>query len=125
MFHVIEEYRVVLGPMRSSVNYGNNGAFIIPKGRTEFTIIASDCKRADGRGLPKWEHVSIHCTNGDKNRTPTWSEMCFIKNLFWDEEDVVVQFHPKKTEYVNHHPYVLHLWRYRDGEFPTPPMIMI
>jgi hypothetical protein len=59
---------------------------------------------SNGRG---WEHVSVSCCN----RTPTWLEMCFVKELFWDEEDCVIQFHPPKSKYVKVHPYVLHLWR--------------
>lgn len=54
-----------------------------------------------------WEHVSVSLGN----RCPTWDEMCFVKNLFWDEEDIAIQFHPAKSEYVNLHPYALHLWR--------------
>ncbi len=63
-----------------------------------------------------WEHVSI--SRGD--RCPTWEEMCFIKDLFWDGEDVVMQFHPKKSEYVNLAKTCLHLWRPVGIEFPTP-----
>jgi hypothetical protein len=51
--------------------------------------------------------------------------MCFVKRLCWDGEDVVVQFHPRESTYVNVHPNVLHLWRWRQGEFPTPPMAAV
>jgi hypothetical protein len=54
-----------------------------------------------------WEHVSVSLGN----RCPTWDEMCFVKGLFWDDEDVAIQFHPAKSEYVNFHPFALHLWR--------------
>lgn len=64
-----------------------------------------------------WEHVSVSC----QTRTPTWAEMVHVKRLFWDAEDVVVQFHPKRSEYVNVHPYTLHLWRWTEGDFPRPP----
>jgi hypothetical protein len=50
--------------------------------------------------------------------------MCFVKDLFWDVEEVVVQFHPKKSEYVNNF-RVLHLWRPTNGVFPTPPAILV
>ena len=46
--------------------------------------------------------------------------MCFIKGLFWDEEDVVIQYHPAKSEYVNRHEKCLHLWRPVGVEMPTP-----
>ena len=37
--------------------------------------------------------------------------MCFIKDVVWDEEDVVIQYHPQKSEYVTLHGHCLHLWR--------------
>jgi hypothetical protein len=66
-----------------------------------------------------WEHASISVV--DQKRVPTWDEMCMFKDLFWLPEETVVQYHPAKSEYVNCHPYVLHLWRWMDGEFPKPP----
>lgn len=123
MFKVPEYARVVRGPMKSTKEMGNNGAFVIrscDKGWF-LAIIASD-----GMG---WEHVSVHAENGmGKQRTPSWTEMCQVKDLFWDEEDVVVQFHPKKSEYVNCHPNTLHLWRPDEtiaGRIPTPPSVMV
>ena len=69
-----------------------------------------------------WQHVSV--SRGD--RCPSWEEMCMVKNLFFDEEEVVVQFHPRKSQYVNLAKNCLHLWRLSDGrEFPTPPSIMV
>jgi len=67
----------------------------------------------------KWQHISI--STGLK-RCPTWEEMCQIKDLFFDEEQVVVQFHPRKSEYVNNAKNCLHLWALNDwAGFPTPP----
>jgi hypothetical protein len=54
-----------------------------------------------------WEHVSV----STETRCPTWEEMNYIKNVFWDDEEMVVQFHPPKSKYVNNHPFVLHLWK--------------
>ena len=51
--------------------------------------------------------------------------MAYVKRICWDAEDVVVQFHPRESEYVNCHPNVLHLWRYKAAEFPTPPAILV
>jgi hypothetical protein len=69
-----------------------------------------------------WEHVSVSLPN----RTPNWREMCFIKDVFWDEKDVVIQYHPKKTEYVNRHENCLHLWRpVLDDRIPTPPKELV
>lgn len=65
-----------------------------------------------------WDHVSI----AYPNRLPTWNEMCFIKDIFFEEEECVVQFHPPKSVYVNNHPNCLHLWKKQDQEYETPPM---
>lgn len=64
-----------------------------------------------------WEHVSVSYPN----RTPTWEEMCRVKDIFWSDEECVVQYHPPKSEYVNIHPYCLHLWRKIGEEYPMPP----
>lgn len=72
-------------------------------------------------GWPHWEHVSVSIGGRQATRCPTWEEMCIIKKWFWDEEDCVVQFHPPASEYVNNHPYVLHLWRPTDTNIATPP----
>lgn len=60
-----------------------------------------------------WEHVSIELK---ARRLPTWDEMCFVKDLFWDEEEEVVQIHPKKSQYINI-TEALHLWRPADGDW--------
>lgn len=65
-----------------------------------------------------WEHVSVSYSN----RCPTWEEMCRVKDIFWYDNECVVQFHPPKSEYVNNHPCCLHLWRKSAGnEFELPP----
>ncbi len=68
-----------------------------------------------------WEHVGISL----QHRTPTWGEMEAIKQMFWDPEDTVVQYHPAKSEYVNFHPYCLHLWRPLCGEILRPPAELV
>lgn len=65
-----------------------------------------------------WDHVSV----AYPNRCPNWEEMCFIKDIFWDEEECVMQLHPPKSVYVNVHPHCLHLWKRQGYDFETPPM---
>lgn len=65
-----------------------------------------------------WDHVSV----SRKDRTPTWEEMTAIKDLLFDPEDCVFQYHPPKSKYVNHHPHCLHLWRSQRERMPMPPM---
>jgi hypothetical protein len=64
-----------------------------------------------------WEHVSVSCAD----RCPTWNEMQAVKSLFWDDEDRVIQYHPPQSEYINDHPYCLHLWRPLHVTIPHPP----
>ena len=68
-----------------------------------------------------WEHVSVSFPN----RCPTWEEMCIVKEMFWRDEETVVQYHPKKSEYVNLHPYCLHLWKKIGVEYELPNNKMI
>lgn len=71
-----------------------------------------------------WDHVSVSLPDSP-TKTPSWQEMCIVKDLFFDDGDCVVQFHPKKEEYVNLHVGVLHLWRCVNSEFPMPPIICV
>ena len=114
-FHVPEKFRVKTGPMRSDKSYGNNGAFLVSslKLKRRLQVICSD---QEG-----WEHVSVSI----HDRMPTWEEMNFIKNLFWDEDDAVMQLHPPKSEYINNHKFCLHLWRPTETNIPLPPSIMV
>ena len=45
-------------------------------------------------------------------------------NLF-GEEEAVVQIHPPKSEYVNNHQFVLHLWKPTKDALPLPPSIAV
>lgn len=115
MFKVPEKYRIKDGPMGTSLLEGNNGAFLLylPPALGTFVAIVSD-----GMG---WEHVSVSY----RTRTPTWEEMCKVKDFFWDAEDPVFQIHPPRSEYVNLHPYCLHLWRPKFENFPRPPRALV
>lgn len=123
MFKVPNKYRERNHPiLGSDDSYGNAGLFIVPHHRInnyEYRVIASN-----GGG---WEHASIQVAEKEKktHRCPTWEEMCYIKEMFWEDEDCVVQYHPKKSEYVNCHPFVLHLWRPTNQELPQPPKKMV
>lgn len=113
-FKVPEKFRIKTGALASDDSLGNNGAFwLMLRHSQKVFAIASD--------MMGWEHVSV----SRKDRVPTWDEMCQVKALFWGDEDCVVQFHPPKSEYVNNHPFCLHLWRPVGSEFPLPPSIMV
>lgn len=70
-----------------------------------------------------WEHVSAKACEHDRDlRIPTWEEMCYLKELFWRDDECVMQLHPPKAEYINCHPCVLHLWKPVGKEIHTPPL---
>ena len=62
-----------------------------------------------------WEHVSV---SPYKGKMPTWDDMCAIKDIFWNDDEAVIQIHPKKSEYVNMVDNCLHLWRHKEIELP-------
>lgn len=111
----MEKCRVKTGPMKSDATLGFCGAFFIPMQQTgrHLKVVSSD-----GGG---WEHVSVSL----HDRTPTWEEMCYIKDLFWNPSEAVMQLHPPETEYVNNMRYCLHLWRPTDATVPLPPQYMV
>lgn len=94
-----------------------NGIFRIYIHGVGFHVVASN-----GGG---WDHVSVSLSNRKAKRCPSWEEMCAIKDMFFDKEEVVVQYHPRESEYVNVHNYCLHLWRPQGKDVPVPPMYMV
>jgi hypothetical protein len=124
MFNVPEVYRATFSPghpMASTPKDGNNGVFIFPYKSRQVYCVASD-----GAG---WEHVSVTVRAGQRSkavlRMPKWEEMCLVKDLFWEEEDTVLQYHPPKSAYVNCHPTCLHLWRPIGVEVPVPNPLLV
>lgn len=104
----------------SDSSHEMNGMFIVPC-LNQFLR----CMISDGAGMEpdeqKWEHVSVSLMY----RCPTWEEMCFAKDLFWDAGEMVMQLHPPKSEYVNNHPFCLHLWKPVGIELPAPDSILV
>jgi hypothetical protein len=113
----LERGRIVSGDMASDASYGMAGAFVVmgPKGE-ELRIISSGVDRKSG-----WEHVSVSTVR----RTPNWAEMCFVKDMFWNDDECVVQFHPPRSDYVNYHPYCLHLWKQIGVPTVVPPALLV
>lgn len=111
-----EKYRVTKGPYASNPG-DKGGAFRIPiraKGKREVLVVIAGAELG-------WEHVSVSLAS----RTPTWKEMCKVKDLFWPDDVPVMQLHPAKADHINLHPNCLHLWRPLDANIPLPPKIMV
>jgi len=90
-----------------------------------------------------WDHVSAHAEADEMKpsrppvgehqvstgrllrRCPRWSEMCFVKDLCFFENECVVQYHPPSKDYVNQSPEVLHMWKPQNKPIPMPPISMV
>jgi hypothetical protein len=126
MFQVPEKYRITKHSIKSFITSkeknGNNGFFEIPLSHNSVAFIVASC----GSG---WEHLSAHISAFDgrvhRDRTPTWAEMCKLKDLFWTADDWCMQYHPPESEYVNNHKHTLHIWRPVGISFPTPPSVLV
>jgi len=112
----VEGYRLNETPLGKSPYGANHGLFQIG----QLKVISSG-NADDNPWSAGWEHVSVSCMD----RIPTWVEMCKVKELFWRDDETVIQFHPRKDKYINQHPYTLHLWKRGDSEYELPPAELI
>lgn len=77
-------------------------------------VLASVRQELDGR---LWAHVSV----SRRERLPSWDDLKLVKDLFVGRDRPAYQVLPRARDYVNVHPYVLHLWTPADdGPDPTP-----
>ena len=119
---VLQANRIRRGDYASDDSFGMAGAFrLLAPMEGGGTALLRVMSSGTGPECEGWEHVSVSL----EDRTPTWSEMCFVKDIFWDEDEMVVQYHPPKSEYVNCHPYCLHMWKPLTMSIPMPPRLMV
>lgn len=118
--------RVRTGALATDSNAGLNGAFDLELNGVQLFAFCGDGStwREEGLGGDPWEHVSVS-VHPSLKRTPTWDEMCYVKDLFWDADETVVQFHPRASEYINSNPLVLHLWKPANTRVNLPPSICV
>ena len=93
------------------------GIFEVPLNSEETALVIAD----NGVSHPDWEHISV----STPTRCLTWEEMCKIKDLFFDEDETVIQIHPAKSNYVNVHEFCLHLWKPTHEKLPLPPSYLV
>lgn len=119
-----EPYRV--SPRGHESSYGDPyGAFQIPHPPTgaELRVIACDGRisREQHGDDHAWDHVSVSLAK----RCPNWLEMAFVKNVFWADDETVMQLHVPAAEHINEHPFTLHLWKSLLIPIPLPPSQMV
>jgi len=114
-----ESCRVRQGPYASTTEDRLNGAFVFIVDGTLLNVMVSNGQDWEASGLEgqPWEHVSVSV----QVRTPTWAEMEFIKRVFWEDTETVMQLHVPKNEHINTHENTLHMWRPIGVEIPRPP----
>jgi len=99
------------------------GAFRPPGLGTPLLIIISDGTDWEKAGLdgPPWEHVSVSC----KSRIPTWLEMEWVREQFFADDELVLQFSVPRKDHININSNVLHLWRPVGVDVPLPPRVTV
>ena len=113
--------------MEGLLKYAINKENYDIKRHGEFEIPITDNKHAFvicSKNSMGWDHVSLHITEASGEpikRTPSNEDMQFIRNLLFLEDEIVTEFHPAKKDYINNHPYVLHMWHSTNDciEIPT------
>lgn len=101
-------------PRLKAVELGDDGGiFKWRHNGKNFTIVASF-----GGG---WDHVSVDASG----LIPSWEDMAAIKDMFFEPEETVIEYHPAKSQYVNLAQDTLHLWRPQDEQIPVPPIWMV
>ena len=75
------------------------------------------CATMDMYNGETYEHASVIVANS-RTKTPTWEEMCEVKDIFWKPDEEVHEVHPAANDYlhgVGGLENVLHLWRPAGG----------
>jgi hypothetical protein len=117
-WEAVNAARVRDGLFASLPEHGFNGHFMFKINGLPVCVIASDGSYTTDPRF-KWQHVSVSIAGS--SIPPSWSVMCKVKEIFWGDDEWVVQYHPPASEYINNHAGVLHLWRPQDQRMPTPP----
>jgi hypothetical protein len=113
----LDAFRV---PLHGDFGDARNGAFTVPNGHPYSNVVLRIIA-SDGGG---WDHVSV----STKSRCPTWQEMNYVLELFFEPHEIAVQFGLSRdgpVPYINDHPFCLHWWRAHDVAYPLPPVIFV
>lgn len=109
-----EQGRIQTGPYGSTCHEGNNGVF-----RFKHKAATLTCMVSDEGG---WDHVSVSVIG--LHRTPTWAEMEFVREIFFHDDEWVIQYSPARKDKIDN-AEVLHMWRPQGEELPKPPSAFV
>lgn len=96
-----------------------------PDGFCGFVRLKGISRKSDALFVISWGEGWDHLSLSFRDRCPIWKEMCEAKDIFFEEDEVCVQYHPKKSEYINNHSYCLHIFRPQKETLPVPPYWMV
>ncbi len=113
--HTLDKYRLREDERRIYGINGDsgNGFFKVHVNGRSFKVIASTDE--------EWEHVIVSLWSVRGKISPGWEDMNIIKKMFFDPGEQVVQYDPINMEYIQKHPYCIHLWRATRENIPSPP----
>ena len=113
--------------MKSLEEIKKNGYIFIKKeGQDGFGGSFYDRKtRCHLNFIMSWGGGFEHCSVSMPTRCPSWDQMCAIKEAFWQDDECCMELHPAKKDYINNHPYCLHIWKPINQEIPMPPSLMV
>lgn len=124
---ILSDGREREGFFKTGDSDGANGRYhlICPETGRRLLVLGSDGRDWKEEGLPgePWEHVSVSLFG--RSSCPAWPEMEWVRGLFWEEGETVLQISPPRSVKVNYHPGCLHLWRPTATVIPLPPTICV
>jgi hypothetical protein len=94
---------------RKPLMFAHQGNHVYRHINIDLAVICSAREEADGK---RWMHVS--CSR--PSRMPDWEDLRLVKDTFIGRDRKAIQVLPAQSEYVNLHPYCLHLWSCMDGD---------
>ena len=102
-------------PSWNSIQHLPNGAAFL---RGNIQVLFTVQRYGDGK---VWVHASACGRRGERSWfLPTWDDMKRVKHDFIGPDRWAYQVFPSEKDYVNEHPYVLHLYALFNGEAALP-----
>lgn len=94
-------------------------------GYAEALLNSSEKKNRPATIVFSWEYGWDHVSVSFPKRCPTWEEMDEIKRMFFNDDEICVQYHPARKDHRNLFPFCLHIWRDQSGYMIAPPGWMV
>jgi hypothetical protein len=112
------QFRIKEGPLASTDELGQNGAFIIGF-KDDTALLVTVATRAG------WEHVCVskrrkRMLQKPEDVEPDNGDMATVKDIFFKPEETVVEYFPHRESCLHPAPGTRHLWKHNLRDFPMP-----